>query len=206
MSDVQTLSKSEFAALCGVSKARVAQWIGDGKLKSDALQGEGRFARIIVDVAQAQLKLRLDTNQRFGMNGLLTNLESQTPAPILTPTLQLPLQADAFEESLKAEKLFQAQIQTRKLVRQERIDLGLYMDSTEAKAEIHRVASDMVSSFEGMMTDFSNALSARFEIPARDILYTLKQEFLKCRAAAAAQNIILAEQQPETITDDRTIE
>src|SRR6202044_1433319 len=50
--------------ICGVSAARVSQWLSDGKLTGEAIVGHGLRARIRVDVARAQLKRRLDVNQR----------------------------------------------------------------------------------------------------------------------------------------------
>jgi hypothetical protein len=70
-----TLSKSEFAEYLGVSPGRVAQYVTDEKLSGDALVGESRRAqRIRVDVAIAQLRVRLDPSQMLG-NGKKTRLE-----------------------------------------------------------------------------------------------------------------------------------
>ncbi len=76
MSEVVT--KGEFARLRGVTPGRVSQWIADGKIGPEAMEGEGRFARIRVAVATAQLKARLDIGQRFG-NGLSTDLTAPVP-------------------------------------------------------------------------------------------------------------------------------
>jgi hypothetical protein len=47
MDDVVT--KTAFASICGVSNARVSQWLADGKLDGEAVVGHGHRARIRVD-------------------------------------------------------------------------------------------------------------------------------------------------------------
>jgi hypothetical protein len=89
-----TLSKSEFAEYLGVSPGRVAQYITDEKLSGDALVGESRRAqRIRVDVAVAQLRVRLDPSQMLG-NGKKTRLEIDTaPGVPISPATVVALEA-----------------------------------------------------------------------------------------------------------------
>ena len=42
------VTQSAFASLCGVSNARVSQWLADGKLDGEAIIGHGHRARIRV--------------------------------------------------------------------------------------------------------------------------------------------------------------
>jgi hypothetical protein len=58
---VTTLTKSQFAASCGVHRSRVSHWISDKKLDGDAIIGAGRKALINVEVALRQLRERLDS-------------------------------------------------------------------------------------------------------------------------------------------------
>ena len=69
------MMKSEFARRCNVSKSRVSQWLSEGKIDSKALIGTGRGAKLSAAIALEQLKLRLSTDERFGLNGLSTNLD-----------------------------------------------------------------------------------------------------------------------------------
>jgi hypothetical protein len=70
-----TMTKSQFARACNVDKARVTQWRKAGQISGAAFVGEGRFARIDPTIALKQLKLRLSTNERCGLNGLNTRLD-----------------------------------------------------------------------------------------------------------------------------------
>ena len=80
-----TVSKAEFAEMSNVHPSRVSHWIKDGKIRGDAIAGEGRNARIVVAVAQKQLKSRLDPYQRLpGANGAGTRLDA-VPAAAAQP-------------------------------------------------------------------------------------------------------------------------
>src|SRR5215813_1640879 len=56
----EVVSKGQFATLRNVSPGRVSQWISEGKIKPDALVGEGRKAKINVAVATRQFRDSLD--------------------------------------------------------------------------------------------------------------------------------------------------
>jgi hypothetical protein len=54
------VSKADFARRCGVTRGRVSQWIHDGQIGVEALDGTGPRARIRADVAIGMLRDRLD--------------------------------------------------------------------------------------------------------------------------------------------------
>jgi hypothetical protein len=61
--DALTETKSEFAHRIGRTPGRITQLITEGKLSSPAVTPEGR---IVVALAKAQLKDRLDPTQQLG--------------------------------------------------------------------------------------------------------------------------------------------
>ena len=67
---IALLSKSKYAALRNVSRARVTQWISEGKIEGDALVGEGSRAKIKVAVADMQLCRTLN----LGSNDVIDRL------------------------------------------------------------------------------------------------------------------------------------
>ncbi len=193
----EILTKSQFAALTGVSAGRVSQWIAEGKLTGAALVGEGRSARINVAIAAEQLRLKLDTNQRFGLNGLTTALPSPPPASPVNgspafvfedrgqtpPAAAIP--EDPVEARIKAEKLRQSQLVTARLEREDREARGIYMRSDDARVEMSSLAGTLFAIFEGAITNFANAISGKFELPLRDVQYALQQEFRQVRTRAS---------------------
>jgi hypothetical protein len=79
--------KSEFAKMRDVSNGRVSQWLTECKIDGAAVVGTGQRAMLDADVAREQLKWRLSTDERFGLNGLWTNLDS---SPARAGTQRLP--------------------------------------------------------------------------------------------------------------------
>ena len=69
------MRKSEFAKRCNVDKSRVSQWLKAKQIDGAAIVGEGRGAMVDAAVALKQLKFRLSVDERFGLNGLGTNLD-----------------------------------------------------------------------------------------------------------------------------------
>ena len=138
---VATMSKGEFARLINVSPGRVSQYIASGQIGPDALDGEGRSARIIVDKATRQLNARLDVAQRVGINGMGTRLAGEAAMPETAPAQNaLPIevlrtQSDIVADQIAREKLEQAKMQTARARRDEALAAGRYMLADEARAE-----------------------------------------------------------------------
>jgi hypothetical protein len=65
---METMRKGEFAKLHGVSPGRVSQWLADGLISGAALVGSGRSARIVVEIANEQLRERLDQTRRMAFS------------------------------------------------------------------------------------------------------------------------------------------
>lgn len=170
------MSKSDFAAACGVTPSCVANWISRGKIRPEALIGEGRGAKIIVDVATKQLQESLDPNQRFGLNGISTRLdlnEPSQPPPALRPasaksSAPTPLQtepaAQSVEDQIKREKLRQAQLATARAEEQDRLSRGVYINAADARDETKKVAARIVESFDGAIPDLAADLAAKWQL------------------------------------------
>lgn len=216
----ETLTKGQFATLTGVTPGRVSQWIAEGKLTGSALVGEGRSARINVAVASDQLRLKLDTNQRFGLNGLGTALPSPPPgSPVNSfPSSSLACEdrsqtpsaaaipEDPVEARIKAEKLRQSELVTARLEREDREARGLYLRADDARAEMAGLAGTLFAIFEGAITDFANALAGKFELSMRDVQYALQQEFREVRVRATEKLQQELVEVPENVLDSTTNE
>lgn len=222
----QIVSKGQFAALIGVTPGRISQMIAEGKIDGAALVGEGRSAKVRVEVARAQLRERTDLGQRLG-NGLETRLdgalnpvadaalavEDPESAPRLTEaegldTLRSPTPApqpppvDSVADRLKQLKLSDAERRERQALEEDLARRGTYVRADHSRAALVGVAQTMLNVFEGSIADLAQALASRFEIPQRDVAHALRQEFraLRSRAADAARQ--KAEELPPLILDD----
>lgn len=194
--------------MAGVSPARVSQWIGEGKIGPDALVGQGRGARININAAMAQLKERLDVSQRFGLNGLSTKL---APGELpLEPAPQAPARetkpppaplVDSVEAQIKAHKLRQTELATRRQEEEDRLARGVYILAADAQASTAKACGKLLEAIEGSLADIAGEFAAKYQIPSRDALHLLRAQLNKVRARVSADFAALAAAEPETVED-----
>lgn len=192
--------KGEFAQICNVTPGRVSQWIKERKIHGAALVGEGRDQRVRVTLAQAQLRKVLDIGQRFG-NGLATRL--QAPPPARQQEAPRPPEATTVEDRIKAEKLRQAEMATRRQQEEERARRGMYVLAVDARAESARVAGTILKFLEGGLNDLAGELAARFGIPQRDALHALRGGFRSIRSNAVQALQQELEREAPLVEDER---
>ena len=97
----------------------------------------------------AQLRERLSVDERFGLNGLDTNLEPVDPVAEPAQSRQSAVRIipegendGTVEARIKAEKLKQAEFLTNRLKLEDAARNGKYMDAQEASGEMTRVADE----------------------------------------------------------------
>jgi hypothetical protein len=190
------VTKGQFAALCGVTPARVSQWLSEGKIGPDALDGEGRSARIRVAVAKAQLRARQDVSQRFGANAVRTQLADEAAGARLpfNPPGQV-VSLDRMGE-LKARDL---ELRVQQRTEEALARRGQLIRTADAQAAIARVAAGVVNVYEGALSDLATSLAARFELTQRDVLHFLRQELRQIRRRAAETERRLAQAQAAVV-------
>jgi len=181
---MQVVSKAEFAALLGVSKARVSQYLDKGIIDAAALEGEGRSARIRVEVAREQVRQRRDITQAI-VNGAA---QVDAPAPVApateTPVLPLERSVDA---QLKAERLEAEQRKNRIAAREEAERAGQLLYAPQVRIEMSRLAAAINDANAAMLTDFATAIAAAYQLPQRDVLHLLRKVRREKAATVAAQ-------------------
>lgn len=221
------VTKGKFADMIGVTPGRVSQYIAAGQIGPEALEGEGRNAKIRVAVAVQQLKLRRDVSQSLG-NGLGTRLdalpsppttgnaapERPMPPPALPPNeVGIPTaptapaaapfsRTDLLDEQIKRNKLEQIARANRKAAEDEAARAGRLTDTEGARQQMSRIAVQMLTVFEGALSDFAARMASAFKVPQRDALHELRGEFRNVRAKAAALYAQAAEALPPLIEID----
>lgn len=193
-------SKAEFARLSNVDRSRVSQWIKEKKLTGAALVGVGRDQRIRIDEARAQLKRGLHIGQRLG-NGIDTRLDGPTPASPPPPAAAAE-PSDPVEDQIKRARLAQIEFQNREAAEKEAARTGRLTDTDRARAEMVRLATQLVNVYEGALPELAGALAASLQVPQRDALHLLRNEFRRVRAAAAALIRQQAAALPDTVAFD----
>lgn len=192
------MSKGEFAAHIGVSPGRISQYIAEGKINGDAIEGAGRYARIRAEVAKRQLQRFLDPSQRFGANGAAALAGARAPAgpaAALAPAVperqaeqapSLPLTpSDPTQDELAQLRLRRERIATEKAEREEMLELGRYMLTEVARREMGRVATEAFKVMEAGIGEMAKDLASQFGIPQHDAQHALLKSFRNVRAKAA---------------------
>ncbi len=191
---VETMAKGDFARLVGVTPGRVSQYIAEGKIFGEAIEGEGRLARIRPEIAQAQLYKSLEPSQRLGGNGAAVRSQAES-APSLRSS------AEPVHDELAAERLKQQRIKTAQAEREEALACGRYMLADAARREMGRAVGEAFKVMEQGLRDMANALAAEFAIPERDAQQVLQKAFREVRARAAASFRTQAEATPAMVAD-----
>lgn len=214
------MSKGEFAAHIGVSPGRISQYIAEGQIGGDAIEGVGRYAKIRPEVAKQQLRRFLDPSQRFGANGaaalggdqasakavpdqLSLSAERREPERKAEPAPTLPLPStDAMQDELAQLRLRRERIATEKAEREEMLEIGRYMLAEVARREMGRVAAEAFKVMEMGIGEMAKVMAAQFGIPQHDVQHALLKTFRSVRAKAAEDFRKRQADLPEHVEDD----
>jgi len=197
----ETLPKGEFARRINVSAGRVSQMIREGKIAPDAIEGEGRSARIRVALAMRQIGHRTDVGQRYG-NGLATNLETLTrsPTPVESSDSR---EGDGIDFAASPREAARGRVPQPGCGRKRAGGARRLCSPRRRQAAVAGMAGSMVTVFEGALGDFAQAIASKFELPNRDVLHLLRTEFTAVREKAATAMERAAERLPVLIVDER---
>lgn len=192
-SDIETLSKTDFAKRIGVSKGRVSQYIKAGQMFGDALVMVGEREMVNVPVALAQLSTELDASQRLG-NGAGTDLSNPELAAIQSPT-RPPTPAEQYQiAKLEAQHIANRRAREEELARQ-----GKYTLTENVTAEANKIAARMMADFEGAIPEMATAIAARFGLSNRDILHEMRAVFTGVRDRLSKELARQAAELPEFV-------
>ncbi len=179
-----TATKAEFAAMSGVTKGRVSQWLRTGKIDGAAIVGEGRHARIDVEAARRQLDARLDVSQRLGANGK-AKLDG--------------VSSDPTDAAIKRQRLAQLELANERARAEAAASAGRYVEADVMRQELGRVAGRLVAAFEGALPELAAAIAAGSGLPQRDALHALRGAWRAVRARLAGLEAEAAVLEPETV-------
>lgn len=189
------MAKGDFASHIGVSAGRVSQYIAAGIIGSDAISGEGRSARIIVERAVEQIAARRNVSQSLG-NGLTTRINFEPPSePDPSPAIATNDPA----RLIQLEKLEQERRRNRLATIDEAKALGELVPVEDFRREIGKVTQTLVNTFNGMAPDIANAFAAKFGVSQRDALHLVRQVMAENRAVAAEALREAGSVMPETV-------
>jgi hypothetical protein len=175
------VSKSQAAKILNVSKTRITQYLHDGRISGDAVIGEGRHAKIDIDLARAQLNDRLAAAQ-IGVNGLETQLDASS---------------ESLGEQIKAERLAQEKMKTRRMEAEEKELHGHWMLTADVVPQFNRIVTEMMITFEDAMKDMAAAVAVEMQVDRRRVLVAMRGEFLAWRHREVERRKLAAAEIPE---------
>lgn len=200
------LNTTELAARLAVSKARVSQYVSEGKLEG-CYVGEGRARRFDLDKVAHALGRKLHPGQMMG-NGAtrrdaLRQLATDEPPAPSSPGSRfdgpLPVaDADRYEmaRTLKAEE------EARRLRRQNMAEEGTWVLAEEVERRSSRALAQEVAQFETLLRDAARAVADDFGLDARAVRKVLMDKWRAYRADRVQELTALAEGAEMTQAED----
>jgi hypothetical protein len=186
------VSKGRFAAIAGVSAARVTQYLADGQISGEAIVGSGHRARIRVAVALEQLRANLDPSQHLGANGRARVGSGDDD--------------DSVADAIKRARLEQLELANEHARAVREAEAGRYVLADGVTQEMGRIAGRMIGMFEGSLGEFATVIAGKFNVPARDVLHILRTAFRGIRERAAKTESGIAKALPATVNDTENVE
>lgn len=181
------VSKGQFAEILGVTAGRVSQLIAQRKLHGEALVGEGRSAQINVDVAEEQLGQSLDFVQR----------QAQALAKPASPTATITPE----QQRIAAVRAETAEIELRKLRREEQEQHGILVDAAAARRAWGRELSELVAAIEQWFPEVALDFERLHGIEHKTAATLLRQAFRGFREKRADLARNAAFGQPQMIEE-----
>jgi hypothetical protein len=215
MTNGDVVTKSAFAAIVGVSAARVSEWLAEKKISGDALVGTGCRARINVAIAREQLRKNLDPRQHLGMNGkarldgpaAFTGPRQARPAITVGGTIGpaasgARCEAEApVEDRIKNERLEKLALSNAKEREAAAARSGRYILADDARLATGRAVGRLLTTVEAGLTEFANAIMANPPGSPRGALRMLRTAWREIRVRNAKAIGAEAFDLPATIED-----
>lgn len=199
------LTAAQLADRLQVSRARVSQYVSEGKL-SGCYQGEGRARRFDLAKATAALKRNLDAGQMMG-NGATTRRALQgaapvAPAPAPSPasrdgSLLRPEDPDRYELARTAK----AEEEARRLRRQNAEAEGTMVLASVAAQQAARLIAQEIAEVEAMLRDAARDIADQMQVDFKTARKILLDRWRSHRGTRAAQLEAQAEAAPMTAAE-----
>lgn len=186
------LNATELASRLAVSKARISQYLSEGKL-AGCYQGDGRQRRYDLDKVAAALGRNLNPGQMLG-NGAATRAAlkdvggaeaapAASAVPRVRPDSALPLTDPDRYELARTQK---AEEEARRLRRQNLADEGAWVVAAEVERQTGRLLSQEIAQVEVFVRDAARAVADQFGLDFRTVRKSMMDEWRRYRAARAA--------------------
>lgn len=179
------LNTTELAAHLGLSKARISQYISEGKL-AGCYSGDGRNRRFDVGKVADALGRTLHPGQMMG-NGAATRAvlrdmkaSAAAPAPAQRPRADTEPVNDS--DRYEMARILKAEEEARRLRRQNMVEEGTWVLAVEVQRHTARLMSQEVAQVETMIRDAARAVADAFGIDFRSVRKVMMDQWRQHRA------------------------
>lgn len=198
------LNATELAARLDVSKARISQYVSEGKLDG-CYTGEGRARRFDLEKVSAALGRRLDPGQMMG-NGAdtrkaLRNIEAEEPVPVRPQKADTVLPVtdpDRYEMA----RILNAEEDARRKRRDNERDEGRWVLAEEVTRHTARTMGQEVAQFETVLRDGARSVADALGVDFREVRKIMMDQWRAHRAGRSQK--LQAESSAAPMTDAET--
>lgn len=186
------LSATDLAGELGVSKARVSQYVSEGKLDG-CFSGEGRDRRFDLGKVAARLNRTLHPGQLLG-NGAGTkqalrqiSAATDEDAPPRRPARDGGVLPDADPDRYELARIQKVEEEARRLRRMNAEAEGAYVLAAQAQLETTRLVAQEIAEFETVLREGARKIADELHVDfkaARQILMRSWREHRSARTAA----------------------
>lgn len=187
------LNATELAARLGLSKARISQYVAQGKLEG-CFSGDGRARRFDLGRVATALGQRLDLGQMLG-NGAetrraLKDVAIEPALPLVPPAPRkaaAPLPPDVIEEPSRYDlaRIQIAEEDARRKRRDNERDEGRWVMAEEVARESAKQLGQELAKFEIALRDGARDVADQFGIDFREVRQVLMRQWRAHRGARA---------------------
>lgn len=184
------VTKSEFARHRGCAPSRVTALIKGRRIQGDALIGEGRDQRIVLEIAEQQLTGQdpakvLAARMRQDRPAMQPIASASAPAPVPDASVRPPPLVDAAADRFAEARAAEAEIKLARTREQRAAEKGILMRADEARGLTGRAVAQIFESVENWIADAASAVAAEIGCDARECETVLRREWHRYRAAQA---------------------
>lgn len=203
------VSKSQFAQIVGRNPAFVTRAIAAGRISGDALVGDGRSARIRVDLAMQQLARALDVSQQLaqprpilpetGGRVVSTGVISGAERDLLSVAAAGPVAGEAGgapvgggaiqdlpEEQLELRNR-KVRLEVERAEREQQLEAGRLVVAADVANALRRQLAPLMATFDEVPAAVAKAVSEGHGVGYSEVLITIKSAIREQRAGWAAR-------------------
>ena len=181
------LTAAQLADQLSVSRARVSQWVSEGKLDGCYI-GDGRARRFDPDSVATRLNRTLSPGQMLG-NGAKTKtaLRQMDATPAAPPSREPSNVLDANDlDRYELAKIQSAEEDARRKRRDNQRDEGQWVLAAEVQRQTARAIAQEVARFELVIRDGSRAVADKFGMDYRAVRAAMMEIWRTHRASRVA--------------------